>query len=95
MLARAVTRRLDRLDNRFDRRFVPGQPRRKSPFVADRGGQAAIDKQLLERVEHLRSTAQCLPESGQADRHDHEFLHVKAVVGVRTAVDHVHHRHRH
>ena len=31
----------------------------------------------------------------RADRHDHELLHVEAVVGVRAAVDDVHHRHRH
>ena len=30
-----------------------------------------------------------------ADRHDHHLLHVEPVVGVRAAVDHVHHRHRH
>ena len=29
-----------------------------------------------------------------ADRHDHEFLEVDRVVGVRAAVDDVHHRHR-
>ena len=28
------------------------------------------------------------------DRHDHELLQVDVVVGVRAAVDHVHHRHR-
>jgi hypothetical protein len=32
---------------------------------------------------------------GCADRHDHEFLDVQAVVGVLAAVDDVHHRHRH
>ena len=31
---------------------------------------------------------------GAVDRHDHEFLNVDWVVGVLTAVDDVHHRHR-
>ena len=30
----------------------------------------------------------------RADRHDHEFLEVDAVVGVNAAVEDVHHRHR-
>ena len=29
----------------------------------------------------------------RADRHDHEFLEVDAAVGVRAAVEDVHHRH--
>ena len=33
-------------------------------------------------------------ERRRADRHDHELLEVDRVVGVRAAVEHVHHRHR-
>ena len=35
-----------------------------------------------------------LGEARRADRHDHELLEVDRVVGVRAAVEHVHHRHR-
>ncbi len=35
-----------------------------------------------------------LSERTRADRDDHELLEVDLVVGVRPAVDHVHHRHR-
>jgi hypothetical protein len=50
---------------------------------------------LLQRVEDLRAVAQRLAQRRRADRQDHEFLDVEAVVGVRAAVDDVHHRHRH
>ena len=50
---------------------------------------------FLQRVEDLRAVAQRLRRSRRADRQDHEFLDVDAVVRVRAAVDDVHHRHRH
>ncbi len=46
-------------------------------------------------MEDLRAVAQRLGEARRAHRHDHEFLDVDAVVGMRAAVDDVHHRHRH
>jgi len=46
-------------------------------------------------LEHLGTAAQCFAEGLRADRHDHEFLDVQIVVGVRAAVDDIHHRHRH
>ena len=46
-------------------------------------------------MEHLGAAAQGVAKALRADRDDHEFLHVQAVVGVRAAVDDVHHRHRH
>ena len=49
--------------------------------------------QFLERVEHLHPVAQRFPEGRRAKRHEHELLHVDAVVGVRAAIDHVHERH--
>jgi len=50
--------------------------------------------QLLEGVEDLRAIAQRLAEARGPDRQDHELLEVERVVGVRAAVDHVHHRDR-
>ena len=52
------------------------------------------DENLLERMEHFGAAAQRFAESRLADRDDHEFLDVQAVVRVRAAVDDVHHRHR-
>jgi hypothetical protein len=49
---------------------------------------------FLERVEHLGAHAQAVGERAGADRDDHELLEVDRVVGVRAAVEDVHHRHR-
>ena len=43
---------------------------------------------------HLGAPAQRLGEAGRADRRHHELLNVDSGVGVRTAVEDVHHRHR-
>jgi hypothetical protein len=74
---------------------VARQVRREAAFVSDRGRHALGVEQFLERLEHLGAAAQRVAEARHSDRHDHEFLDVQAVVGVRAAVDHVHHRHRH
>ena len=59
------------------------QVRREAALVADIGGVAGIGQPLLQRVEDLGAHAQALGEAGPADRHDHEFLEVDRVVGVR------------
>ncbi len=92
---RLVSCRLDGLQDGFERRLVRGQVGRETPFISDGGGQAAALEHALERVEHFRPPAQGLGERGRAYRQDHELLHVHAVVGMRAAVDDVHHRHRH
>lgn len=45
-------------------------------------------------MKNLRPAAQCFGKVGRANRHHHEFLKVDAVVGMNTAVENVHHRHR-
>ena len=47
-----------------------------------------------ERVEDLGAPAQRLGEGRRAEREEHELLEVDVVVGVRAAVQHVHHRAR-
>ena len=44
-------------------------------------------------MENFRTATQRFGERGRADRQDHELLDIEAVVGVRTTVDDVHHRH--
>ena len=61
-----------------------------SPTAVDR---PAVVEQALERVVRLDPPAQRLGVARRTDRHDHELLEVDRVVGVRAAVDHVHHRH--
>jgi hypothetical protein len=43
-------------------------------------------------VEHFHTAPQGVAEALEAQRHDHEFLHVHRVVRVLSAVDDVHHR---
>ena len=50
-------------------------------------------QRLLQRVEDLGAGLQRAAEALEADRDDHELLEVDRVVGVRAAVQHVHHRH--
>ena len=47
---------------------------------------------LLQVVEDLAAAADGVAEALEAQRHDHELLHVDRVVGVLAAVDDVHHR---
>ena len=47
----------------------------------------------FERVVGLGAPSQRLSVRRRADRHDHELLQVDVVVGVRAAVEDVHHRH--
>ena len=45
-------------------------------------------------MKDLGPAPQRFAEGRRADRHDHEFLEIDAIVGVRAAIDDVHHRHR-
>ena len=44
-------------------------------------------------MEHLDPAPQRVAETREAERHDHEFLHVHGIVRVLSAVDDVHHGH--
>ena len=56
--------------------------------------EALLLQHRLERVVDLGALAQRLAEGRRADRRDHELLDVHVGVGVRAAVEDVHHRHR-
>src|SRR4029077_4465476 len=47
-----------------------------------------------EGMEHLDARAQALGERGCAAGNDHELLEIDFVVGMGSAIEHVHHRHR-
>ena len=49
---------------------------------------------LLQRAKISAPIRTASAKCRRADRHDHEFLDVDRIVGVRAAVDDVHHRHR-
>ncbi len=67
---------------------------REPALVAEAGGQPLLLQHRLQRVVHLGAPAQRLLEGRRTDRRDHELLDVDAGVGVRAAVEDVHHRHR-
>ena len=94
MLAEFVARLLDRLADRFQRILRALEVRRETPFVANRSREAALLQKHFERVKDFAAGAQCLRETRQAFRHDHELLKIDRRIRVRAAVDDVHHRHR-
>ena len=79
----------DQLDRGLGRRDLGREP----ALVADGGAEAVAVQARLERVVDLAADAQGLGEARGAVRDDHELLQVERVVGVRAAVDDVHHRH--
>jgi hypothetical protein len=58
------------------------------------GAEARPGAKPLQRVEDFRAHAHGIADIVGANRHDHEFLEVDRVVGMRAAVDDVHHRYR-
>ena len=86
---------LDGAQHEVERRLVAGQARGKAALVAHARRETLVLEQLLQRVEDLDADAEGLAEGARARRHDHELLDVQTVVGVRAAVEHVHHGHRH
>ena len=63
----------------------------EAAFVADGGGVAAFFERGLERVENLDAPAQGFGEAGSAHGHDHELLEVHGIIGVRAAIENIHH----
>ncbi len=94
LLAGLVAGAIDGFENGLQRRFVGRQVRRETALIAHRGRELALVQDLLERVEDFRAVAQRFGQRRRADRQDHELLDVDAVIGMRAAVDDVHHRHR-
>ena len=95
LLAGRVAGLVDGFQDQLDRRLVAGHAGREAAFVADRGGHALGVDDLLQRMEDLGAVAHRFAEGRRAHRDDHELLQIERVVGVRAAVDDVHHRHRH
>ena len=94
ILAGGVAGLRDRFEHDVERFAVGFQARREAAFVADAGRQAALLQRRAQRVKDLGAGAKRFGERRSADRHHHEFLHVDVRVGVRAAVQDVHHRHR-
>ncbi len=94
VLARTVTGCLDARYEHLQGLLVGRQIGCEPALVADGRAEAALVQRALERVEDFGPHAQALREARRAIGHDHELLKVDLVVGVRAAVEDVHHRHR-
>ncbi len=94
VLAGLEPRRVDRLKAEIERRLGGRQIWREAAFVADIGVVPGLLQRGLKRVKRLRAPAHGFRERRRADRHDHELLKVDRIVGVRAAIDDIHHRRR-
>ena len=81
----------DGLGDQVERRPVAVEVRGEAALVAEAGGQALLLQHRLERVVDLGALAQRLAEGRRPDGRDHELLDVHVGVGVRAAVQDVHH----
>ena len=93
VLTWTVSRLFYRLEDHFHSFFVAAQVGGKATFIPHVGAVALGLQHALEVVEDLGAHAQAVGERLCAHRHDHEFLDVDLVVGVRATVQDVHHGH--
>ena len=93
VLPRGIARILNGLQNKLNGCLVVVHIGGKATFIAHGHAHAFVVNDFLERMEHFRAIAQRLAERRCAHRDDHELLQVQIVVGVRAAVDDVHHGH--
>ena len=85
---------VDGFENGGEGCFVRRQVGSEAALVADRGIEPLGMQHFLEGMEHLGAVAHRFGERRRADGKNHELLDVDAVVGMRAAVDDVHHGHR-
>ena len=95
LLAGHKTCRCNRFQNHLDRRFVVRHIRREAAFITHGHTHAFVVQDFLECVEHLDAVTHRFTKTRRAHGDDHQLLQIEVVVGVRAAVDHVHHWHRH
>ena len=67
----------------------------EAAFVTHAGDVAVAGEQGLQGMEYFRADTQGVMEGFRPEGHDHEFLDIQIVGGMRTAVDDVHHGRRH
>ena len=81
----------DGFEDDFEGFFVGFQIGREAAFIADGGGIAALVQHGFQIMKDFDAHAQGFAEIRRADGHDHEFLQVHGIIGVRAAVENVHH----
>ncbi len=81
------------LEHHFKRFVIGFEVGCEAAFIAHRRRVAALLQHALQRVEYLGAPAQRLGEPLGAVGHNHELLRVHRIVGVRPAVEDIHHWH--
>ena len=92
LLAGLESRLRDGFQHNLNRFGIRLHRRRKSAFIANRGVVAALLQHALQHVEGLDAPAQRFAERRSAHRHHHELLEIDIAVGMRAAIEDVHHR---
>ncbi len=92
MLAGFISGGGDGFENDLDGFFVRFAAGRESAFVADGGRVAMLLQRGLQRVEDFHSPAQGFRKARGTHGHNHEFLEIHRTIGMRAAVENVHHR---
>ncbi len=92
VVARLVTGLFNRLHDEVQRFRRALQAWGETAFVADIGVVTLRCQFLLQNMEDFSADAHRVTDAFRADWHDHEFLEVDRVVGMRAAIDDVHHR---
>src|SRR5690554_2433706 len=80
------------LNDAVKRIFGTIQGRSKTPFITNGSTQIAIVQHLLQCMKNLSTHAQSLTETTRTNGTNHKFLKSNGCIGVRTAIDDVHHR---
>src|SRR5699024_1956653 len=94
VIARLVSRLFYGLYDDLYSLLVGGKIRSKTAFVTYSSVHALSLEDALQIVEDFGSHSQRFSEGLSSYRHYHEFLYIHRVVGMRTAVEDVHHRSR-
>ena len=92
LLARLVTRLLDRGHDQVKCFDVATEVWSEATFVTHGGVKAFALQHLFQVVENFAAAAKCIAKTLKAQRHDHKFLYIDAIVSVFASVDDVHHR---
>ena len=83
---------LNRLADIVERLVSRINRRRKATLITDRSRMPGLRQKRFQRVKNLRTNAHGIRKIHRTNRHDHEFLNIQRVVGMRAAIHDVHHR---
>ncbi len=95
VIAGAKARLANSFENHLNGFNVGFERGSETAFVTDRGVVATLLEYSFQRMKNFRAPLQRLRKRLRAYGHGHEFLEVNVAVGMRAAVENVHHVQRH